>query len=250
MKTAVVQAWAVEHLLGNSELLKLLLQWTGIPSSGPLHYSAQGCQEESPAGTKESEILSILTHSLIKNGGATKLTCGLGPLSGVGRVTHPLCYNQFPWQSMYQGQNIQTPSIEVAPLTVSHCVRPQWPVSIDVCHQHFSCASLQSAGVVLIEINDSLGQLSKTRESLGSPPPSIWTSLKANEICPSTMHAPTVLAASPCCSEFLRSRCSRCACTSKRGMNSLDYDAQRVGLNIRSLRRLGSPSEDAEPVPS
>lgn len=44
--------------------------------------------------------------------------------------------------------------------------------------------------------------------------------------------------------------CSRCACTSKRGMNSLDYDAQRVGLNIRSLRRLGSPSEDAEPVPS
>lgn len=87
------------------------------------------------------------------------------------------------------GPKRSNPSIEVAPLSVSHCVSPQWPASIDVCHQHFivSCsASLQSASVVLIEINDNLGQLSKTKESLGGSPPSIWTSIKTKEICSTT----------------------------------------------------------------
>lgn len=112
MKTAVVQAPAVEHLLGNSELLKLLLLWTGIPSPGPLHDSLQGCQEESPAGMKESEILSILTHSLRNNGGAIKLTCGLGPLSGVGHVTHPLCYNSISMTINVTGENVRTPSTQ------------------------------------------------------------------------------------------------------------------------------------------
>lgn len=188
----------MKHLLCNSELFKRPLLWTTIkqnPMPWALHSFIIHCMVVSKKALHgRNTVKSILTQ--FKRRYHDHMWAG-APLKAVGIVTHPLCYNSISMTLNLTGSTQNISLIEVRSLlslvrNQGHCLNPQQPASVDVCHQHFipsCCASLQSAGVCLIEINDNLGWASKIiiwGNLSAAPPHSVWNSLKTYGICSAT----------------------------------------------------------------